>query len=94
MSTADLDGNRTVETPCCGVPVSLGFSTFLHYGKPKPGDTWCTWNLRCPECDATHTVGLEVRVKYQRAEFSTRYETRGRLVGPPHWRNPAAHSGR
>lgn len=76
---------RTVETPCCGTEMGLAFQSFIRNGRPRRGDDYSVWNLRCDGCGAWWTVGIEVRTKYQRAEHSTRYETRGRLVGAPHW---------
>lgn len=81
----DPEERTSVETPCCATPVSLAFRSFLHRGKPRQGDDYEIWNLRCDGCATWWTVGMEIRVKYQRAECSTRYETRGRPVGAPHW---------
>jgi len=86
MSIADMDTFYAVRTPCCDAEVSLGYESFRHRGKPRKDDLGDElWHLRCPACDKPHTVMVEVRYKYQRAECSTRYETRGRLVGAPIW---------
>lgn len=88
MTTADPQVTATTATPCCGAPVTLAASEFVRPGRPRSGDTTVIYNIRCDGCGRWHAVVAETPVRYQRAESSTRYETRRRRIVGITWTEP------